>query len=150
LGLEALQAFLSRHARICLDTSVFIYQADQHVRYAELAYAVFEWIQRPGNHAVTSTVTMTELMVQAYRDGNKHRSDTVYGIFLQYPNLLWIPADLDVADLAARVRARHRMRTPDALQAATALFGGATAIVTNDPVFTKLEEIEVAVLETFL
>ena len=150
MGVEALHAFLRRHSRLALDTSTFIYQAEQNPRYADLAFHVFNWLETPQNQAVTSTVTMTELLVQAYREDDTDRADKVVGMFGAYPNLLWIPADLDVADLAARMRALYRMRTPDALQAATAIYAGATGLVTNDPIFKRLEKIEVAVLDEFV
>jgi len=57
---------------------------------------------------------------------------------------------LETADLAARLRADYRLRTPDALQAATALRAHATGFVTNDPVFARIKEFKTAVLDQFL
>ena len=56
------------------------------------------------------------------------------------------PPDLAIADLAARIRALHRLRTPDALQAATAIHVGATAMLTNDADMAHVAGIEVGVL----
>ena len=93
---------------------------------------------------------MTELLVPSYRDGDEHRVDTFYGLLSTYPNLQWIAPDLEVADLAAKLRARYRLRTPDALQAATALRAQATGLITNDPVFARIEELETVVLDQIL
>jgi predicted nucleic acid-binding protein len=40
---------------------------EANARYGALADAVFTWIEAPGDGAVTSTITMTELLVQHLR-----------------------------------------------------------------------------------
>jgi predicted nucleic acid-binding protein len=147
LGVERLRLFLRRHRRIVLDTSIFIYQLEANVRYLALTDSVFSWIERTDHEAVTSTITMTELLVPSYRDRDEQRVDAFYGLLSTYPNLQWIAPDLETADLAAKLRAVHRLRTPDALQAATAIRAQATGFVTNDPVFTRIEELDMAVLD---
>lgn len=150
MGIERLRLFLRRHRRIALDTSLFIYQLEANPRYLTLTDAVFSWVERTGHEAVTSTITMTELLVPSYRDHDEHRVDAFYSLLSTYPNLQWIAPDLEVADIAARMRAAHRLRTPDALQAATAIRAQATGFVTNDPVFARILELETAVLDRLL
>lgn len=141
---------MRRHRRVAIDTSIFIYQLEANPRYVVLTDSVFSWLERSGHEAVTSTITMTELLAPSYREKNEHRVDAFYGLLSTYPNLRWIAPDLQVADLAARLRAQHRMRTPDALQAATAIDARATGMITNDPVFARVAEFETAVLDRFL
>jgi len=150
LGLTALRAFLRRHRRIALDTSVFIYQLEANPRYLGLTDPVFAWLERPEHRAVTSTITMTELLVPAYREGGDDKVNEFYGLLTTYPNLDWIAPSLEIADIAARMRAAHRLRTPDALQAATAVHARATGLITNDPVFERVEGLEALVLEGLL
>jgi predicted nucleic acid-binding protein len=150
LGVERLRLFLRRHRRIALDTSVFIYQLEANPRYVALADSVFSWIEKTGHEAVTSTITMTELLVPSYRDRDESRVDEFYGLLSTYPNLRWIAPDLETADLAAKLRAQYRLRTPDALQAATAIRAQATGFVTNDPAFARIGELETVVLDRML
>jgi predicted nucleic acid-binding protein len=150
LGLERLHSFLRRHRRIALDTSIFIYQLEANVRYLAFTDYIFSWLERPGCKAVTSTITMTELLVQPHRDFDEQRVDEFYGLLSTYPNLDWIAANLEIADLAARIRAVHRLRTPDALQAATAVHTLATGLITNDPVFQRVKTFETLVLDQLL
>lgn len=149
MGLD-LRAFLRRHRRIALDTSIFIYQLEANVRYVALTDHIFSWLERPGSKAVTSTITMTELLVQPYRSAEEARVDEFYGLLSTYPNLDWIAPDLEIADLAARLRALHHLRTPDALQAATASHAGATALITNDAMFERVQAFETLVLDCLL
>jgi predicted nucleic acid-binding protein len=150
LGVERLRAFLRRHRRIALDTSVFIYQLEANPKYVALADSVFSWLERAGHQGVTSTITMAELLVPSYRENDEHRVDEFYGLLSTYPNLEWIAPSLEIADIAARIRAVHRLRTPDALQAATAVGVHATALITNDPIFERIGDFETAVLDKFL
>jgi predicted nucleic acid-binding protein len=90
---------------------------------------------------------MTELLVQPYREGGMSRIKAFYSLLTTYPNLDWIAPDLATADLAAQIRARNRLRTPDALLAATAANAGATGLITNDPIFTRIANFETLVLD---
>jgi predicted nucleic acid-binding protein len=150
LGVERLRLFLRRHRRIALDTSVFIYQLEANTRYLALTDSVFSWVERASHEAVTSTITMTELLVPSYRDKDEQRVDAFYGLLSTYPNLQWVAPDLETADLAAKLRALYRLRTPDALQAATAIRTHATGFVTNDPVFERIEELDTVLLDRLL
>ena len=80
MGVERLRSFLRRHRRIALDTSIFIYQLEANAKYLELTDSVFSWLERTGHEAVTSTITMTELLVPSYRNHDEHRVDEFYGV----------------------------------------------------------------------
>ena len=150
MGLEHLRAFLASHRRIALDTSVFIYQLEGNFRYLRFTDHIFSWLERPASKAVTSTITMTELLVQPYRIFDEHRVNQFLALLSTFPNLDWVAPSLEIADIAARIRALHRLRTPDALQAATALQTLATGLITNDSIFKRVEGFETLVLEDLL
>jgi predicted nucleic acid-binding protein len=150
LALAPFRRFLLRHRRIALDTNIFIYWLEESPRYLAITDLVFSRIEEPNCEAITSIITMTELFVPAYREGNKLSVSAYHAILTTYLNLQWIVVDLPIADLAAQLRAEHKLQTPDAIQAATALRSGATGLVTNDPAFLRIEGIETAVLDRFL
>ena len=150
MELTRLRTFLHHNRRLALDTSVFIYQLEAHPRYAIVTDHIFAWLERPGHYAVTSTITMTELLVQPYRDSGEHRVNEFYALLSTYPNLEWIAPDLQIADIAARLRAKHRLRTPDALQAATAIQAQATGLITNDAAFQRVDPFETFLLDHLL
>jgi predicted nucleic acid-binding protein len=93
---------------------------------------------------------MTEVLVRPYRESNQRLVDEFRGLLNIYPNLTWIAPDLNIADRAARYRAQHRLRTPDAIQAATAVHTGATGFITNDAAFKRVPAFESLVLEDSL
>jgi predicted nucleic acid-binding protein len=93
---------------------------------------------------------MTELLVLPYRKANEQQVDELYALLSTYPKLEWIAPTLELADTAAKIRGIHGLRTPDALQAATAVHSHATALLTNDPVFERVSEFETIVLDRML
>jgi predicted nucleic acid-binding protein len=136
-----------KHRRIAIDTCAFIYQWEAHPRYSPLTHLMFSSLEEGEFVAVTSTITMTELVVHPYRDQDLQRVNELASLLSTYPNLQWIPATLAIAVLAADIRANHRLATPDALQAATALHANATGLVTNDPIFKRVADLDVLLLD---
>jgi predicted nucleic acid-binding protein len=51
--------------------------------------------------------------------------------------------DGDIAVLAARIRLRHRLKLPDALQLAVALHEGCHALVTHDRDFRSVADLPI-------
>jgi predicted nucleic acid-binding protein len=146
LGVEQFRTLLRPRRRVALDTSIFIYQVEANPKYYALSDVVFEWLEKQGNVAVTSTLSLTELLVPVYREGNEKRIQTYYGLFRTFPSLAWIPPDLEIADIAARLRAAYGLKTPDAIHAATAIYTGVSVFLTNDPLFKRVKELESLVL----
>jgi predicted nucleic acid-binding protein len=138
---------LGRHRVVAVDTCVFIYLMERNPKYFDVANAVFEWMERPGSSAVTSTVALTEILVQPYRNANPSQAQTLYSLLTTIPNLEWVAPSLHIADLAASLRASFRLQTPDALIAATAVVRKASAFVTNDPAFRRISDLDVLILD---
>jgi predicted nucleic acid-binding protein len=119
-------------------------------KYLPLTEELVSWLAKPSNTAVTSTLSLTELLVPGYREGNQLRVDAFYALATTYPNLNWCPVTMKVADVAAQFRAIHGLKTPEAMQAATAVENGASALLTNDMAYRRLNQLEVAILDDLL
>jgi predicted nucleic acid-binding protein len=90
---------------------------------------------------------MTELLVHPYRKGDIDRVNTIYALTSTYPNLSWLAPTLPIADEAACLRAKYGLRTPDAIQVATAVSAGATGFVGNDDAFRRVTDLEILLLD---
>jgi predicted nucleic acid-binding protein len=145
-----LRALLRRHRRIALDTCVFIYQWEASPRYSPLTDCIFSSLEQSDSFAVTSTITMTELLVHPYRNDDVVKVNELFGLLSTYPNLEWVAPHLEIAARAAEIRAQSALRTPDALQAATAIHSKATAFLTNDPIFRRIKHFEACILDDFV
>jgi predicted nucleic acid-binding protein len=134
---------------VALDSSIFIHQMEANPADVEMTGEIFAWLERPQHTAVTSTITMTELLVHPYRAGTEALVNQCYALLSLMPRLEWVAPDLAIADTAARLRAMNGPRTPEAILAATTIAGGATALLTNDSVFEWIDAVEIGVLERF-
>lgn len=150
MEIARLRTFLRPHRRVALDTCIFIYQWEAHPRYSPLTDCIFSSLEQSDLVAVASTITMTELLVHPYRDHDVVRVNELFGLFSTYPNLEWVAPHLEIAARAAEIRAQCGLRTPDALQAATAAQRNATAMITNDPIFKRVSDFDVLVLEDYI
>ena len=145
-----IRKLLARHRRVALDTCVFIYQMERNPRYFDVADAVFKWMELPESSAVTSTLALTEILVQPYRNADLPQAEGFYSLLTTIPNLEWVAPSLQIANSAAALRASYRLQTPDALLAATAIFCNASAFITNDPIFARIPDFETLILDQLL
>jgi len=147
---HSLAAFLRKHQRIGLDTSIFIFEVKESRKYIEMVHPVFRWLEKPESYGITSTVSMLELLVHPYRRSDLDTVNKFYALLSTYPNLHWVELTLPVADAAARLRAEFNLKTPDAIQAASAMSSQATGFISNDPAFKRLETLDVLILDDLL
>ena len=150
MEIARLRSFLRAHRRIALDTCMFIYQWEANPRYSPLTDYIFASLEHSELVAVTSTITMTEILVHPYRDHDVVRVNELFGLVSTYPNLEWVAPHLEIAAGAAEIRAQCGLRTPDALQAATAVHSRASALLTNDSVFQRVPGLDVLILDDLL
>jgi len=70
-----------------------------------------------------------------------------YDAFFARRDLVWVELTKDVVELATAIRVRHGLRTPDALQAASALQLGADHVfLTGDGAFNRVAGLSVKLL----
>ena len=145
-----LVAYLERHRRIGIDTSLFVYQIEDHPAYAPVSDALFRWVATGRSVGVTSTLTIAEVLTLPYRQGRSGVGDRIFSLLIQMANIEWLSPSIGIADRAARARAVYRLRTVDALQLATALTAGATGLITNDKHFRRITDLEILLLDDLL
>ena len=148
---ERVNELLRRHSRIAADTMVFIYFLEDVAPYADLLQPIFqEWEGRRAGRGITSTLTLLELSVQPLRLNRPDIARDYRTALEQMENLELVSLDADVSVVAAGLRARHGVSTPDAIQLAAALQAGATAFLTNDKRLARVDELCVVLLDDLL
>lgn len=145
-----LKRFTQKHRTVYLDTSIFIYFIERHPRYHKFCTQLFEEIETGRTHALTSTLSLLEVLVQPYKLKREDLVLKFYSLLTTYPNIEWVELTLEVSDLAARLRAAHGLKTPDAIHAASALTHGVKGFICNDEAFKKIETIECLLLDACL
>lgn len=138
--------FLGSHKRVLIDTSVWIYHFEQHPQFAAPAGQVIENLEAGKFRGIASELTLLELTVRPLQLGRQDVADE-YEILLSYfPNLELEPISHEILLDAAGLRARQKLRTPDAIQLATGLRLGATLAITNDEAWRRLPIIDTVIL----
>lgn len=135
-----------RGRRVYLDTNVFIYALEGYADFVDDLTELFASIDAGNIRAVTSELTLAEVLVRPLIDGNIERQ-TTYQQALQSSEVLEVvPVSRDVLIEAARLRAIANLRLPDAIHGATATLTGCETFLTNDRRLLAIPGIDVVVL----
>lgn len=130
-----------------LDTAPIIYFVEAHPHYDARVTAVFQRISDGVLQANPSVITLSEVLVQPLLQGQALLVQQYRDLLLHSANFQMLPIDATLAEQAADLRARYRLRTPDALQVATAVAAGCQAFLTNDIALRRVTELRVLVLD---
>jgi len=68
-------------------------------------------------------------------------------LFRTFPHLSVLPVTDEIAERAAILRASYGLKTPDAIQLATALISASDAFLTNDEGMPGIEGVQVLILD---
>ena len=135
-----------RHQRVLIDTSVWIYHFEEHSIFGEAAGRVIEELEGGRFRGIASELTLLEITVKPLQLGRQDAADDYETLLTYFPNLDLIPISRAILLDAAGLRARHRLRTSDAIQLATAFSSGATLAITNDEAWARIAGIDTILL----
>jgi predicted nucleic acid-binding protein len=141
---------IEKHRVVGLDTAPLIYFIEDVTPYADLLNPVFDRLESHALGAVTSTITLAEILTKPLVDKNFPLVDEIKFTIKAFSTLSMVAIDEKLAEAAALIRARHAIRLPDALQIAAAIQGEATLFITNDKRLKKVDGVEVLVLSDYL
>lgn len=139
-------AKLAGASRIAIDTATFIYFLEEHPTFGPIVEPLFVSLDEGRMAGVSSELTLLEVLVRPLAEGREDLASAYRRLLLDSESLLLHPIDRAVLEEAARIRARYRFRSPDAIQLATARLAGADAFVTNDARLRLFADVPVIVL----
>jgi len=136
---------------VFVDTMPFIYHIEEHPVYVETVEAFFVGALRDQHYRLmTSVITLGEVLVQPYRKGDDVLVAEYEGIICGTDDLLVMPIDRITSRKAARLRVDYSLKTPDALQLASALVNGADYFLTNDKGMKKTGLSQIVLLDDLM
>ena len=142
-----LTALLGRGS-LALDTAVFIYFMEEHPKFLGVVEPIFNAIDSERVRGVTSALTLLETLVVPYRARDDALAARYETLLTRSRGLRLVEIDRPCLRSAARLRSRHRLRTPDAIQIAAALGQRCPCFVTNDRKLPEIPGIEVVQLSS--
>jgi len=123
---------IPKGSRVLLDTVALIYFLEDNERHAKKAETLFKRIESGELHGIMANRVFAELLVPLYRSGSSQAAAGLTNRLSSFRNLEVIPLTTEISMEAARLRADHGLRTPDAIHGATAIVTRASGILTND------------------
>ena len=101
---------------------------------------------QPGIGVALSRLSWLDCRVGPMKAGDS-AALTLFDAFFARPDLVWVELTPEVIELAAVIRVRYGLRTPDALQAASCLQLGANHVMlTGDATFKRVHGLNVRLL----
>ena len=136
---------------VAFDTAPLIYYIEENPAYLPLVDELFDTIDSGVSTGITSVLTLQEVLVKPLREGMQEMADQYREVLKNSINITLANIDETVCEKAANLRAKYAwLRTPDALQIASAILHNADVIITNDDKWKRLTEIQIVVLQDFV
>jgi predicted nucleic acid-binding protein len=135
-----LAARIPDRATILVDTNPIVYVLEGHPLAARFE-SVFADIEAGRIYAMVTPVTLAEVVSGPLKAGKDALAERYRNAITNAPGWSLRPIDAEIAMLAARLRARNRMKLPDAIQLATSIHAGCYALLSHDRDFEKSSEI---------
>lgn len=127
-------------ASVLVDTSPLIYVFEGHRLGAAFA-PIFRDVDSGRIQAIVTPITLAEILSGPFRTGREELAESYRRALTMGAGWTLRDIDAEIAVLAARLRVRHRLKLPDAMQLAVAAREGCHAIVTHDRDFGSVEDI---------
>lgn len=138
---------LSGQERIFFDTAPLIYLFEKNERYEAVLRTFFSNPTVRQCRWSTSVVTLIEVLTLPRRSRFARLEDAYRRFLMDEQRIELKAADADVCGKAVHFRAEYGLKTPDAIQLATAQVCRADAVITNDQTWKKVTELRVVTLD---
>jgi len=130
-------------SRVAVDSAPIIYFLEDHARFAPHFAPVFGAADAGRASILVSAVTIAEVLAGPISKGRDAETSRLRAALTGSPNWTVVPLDAELAEDAARLRFRYRLRLPDAIQVATAIQGRVDLFVTHDRRLRRVKELNV-------
>jgi predicted nucleic acid-binding protein len=133
--------------RLGFDTSPVIYFVEANPQYDALVTEIFQRVSNGAPSGATSVITLSEVLVQPIIRQQTLLQREYRDLLMRSRNFSTWAISASIAELGAELRAQYRLRTPDALQIATALEAGCEGFLSNDAGLRRVTELRVLILD---
>ena len=128
------------------DTAPLIYFVERHPDHVQKMHDIVQRIDIGEIVGFSSVITLTEVLTRPKQLGEKNIEQSYRELLQNSRNFTLIPVTAAIAEQAAELRSRYGLRTPDALQLATALNVGCQAFLSNDFSLRRVKELSILIL----
>lgn len=148
--INLLTTALRAKGMVGLDACFFIYQFENHPKYARICSAIISLIEDGKIEAFTSTISLSEVLAKPIKLQRHEQVLLLDQAMHDIPHLSLIPIDSTVAKIAAHFRATYGFRLPDCLHLASTFSTGADLFLTNDNRLKSIKTPKVLCLSDYM
>lgn len=134
---------------VYLDANPIIYSVEKHPLYWPLLQPLWQAAKGKAIEIVSSDLVLMETLVGPLKSGDVALASAYEQLFQQAQTRLF-PMTHSVLREAARLRAATRLKTPDALHAATAQQVSCVQFISNDAGFRAVPGLPLVILDDLL
>jgi predicted nucleic acid-binding protein len=139
-----------RGKKVAIDSAPLIYFIERQEPHLSELRPFFELVEAGEVQLICSVVTLLEVLVAPIKRGDEARGQQYQDILLTSPNVNTVEVTVEIAQVAAEIRAENRLKTADAIQLATAIHKHADCFLTNDRDFGSTASMSIRRLSEFL
>jgi len=150
MGIKQFEKLLLKEKACGVDAMLFIYFFEKNPRYFSWVKVLFDLGEKGAIRLITSKITPLEILstpklisqtekIYLYQEYFKNAS------YLSVEDVSW-----DIVERSAKWRREIKLRTPDAIQLATAQLSGANIFLTNDRHFEVLNSPRIYLLDDMM
>jgi len=132
---------------VFLDTAPLIYYIEEKQQYLPLLDKLFSANSNGRFLFKTSVITLIEVLVEPIRQNEFLLVEQYQKILCNSLTIEILDINIEISKKSAELRAKYGLRTPDAIQMATAIYISADYFLTNDLRLKSVKEIEVLILD---
>jgi predicted nucleic acid-binding protein len=137
---------LSPNGPVYVDANVIIYRVEAVQPFFDTSLPLWDALDAGAQAVISSELSLLEVLVKPVQQGNAFLQALFRDVLYATPGFSYLPITRPILGIATELRATTRLRTPDAIHAATALVTRCTLFVTNDPAFRRVPTLNVAIL----
>ncbi len=134
---------------IYLDTSPIIYAVEKIPPYDDLLRPLWKPREDTPPYFVGSELLLLEALVKPVEVGDSLLQQA-FRNFLSAREIKLVPISTSILETAVTLRATLKLKIPDAIHAATALKTSCQTFITNDPIFRRVPNLSVILLDDLL
>lgn len=131
---------------VYLDTNIIIYAVEGYETHAARIKVVLQGMTDGEITAVTSDLTLAEVLVKPKRDTNRNLEQAYRQFLLPTESFRNSAVSREILEAAADIRANSDLKLPDAIHFASAINQHCDSFLTNDDRFEGMSGIKVVLL----
>ena len=135
---------------IFLDTEPLIYFIEGNSKYQSSLNDIFKLNDLGKITFLTTSITLMEVLVKPFKEKRFDLVSQYRKILMQSKGIQLIEVSNSIAEEAANLRAKYLLKTPDAIQIATANLFAADYFLTNDKTLKTIDPHKIITLDEFI